>query len=40
MEECRALVGTDWKGMDNTNQMVMQKWLAFFTEAMLSQPRN
>jgi hypothetical protein len=25
MEECRALVGTDWKGMDNTNQMVMQK---------------
>jgi hypothetical protein len=40
MEECRALVGTDWKGMDNTNQMVMQKWLAFFTEAMLSQRRN
>ncbi|KAG7561909.1 hypothetical protein FFLO_02638 [Filobasidium floriforme] len=40
MDGYERLITTDWEGVENVNEVMMQGWTAFFMQALLSQPRS
>lgn len=40
MDGYERLITTDWEGVENVNEVMMQGWTAFVMQALLSQPRS
>lgn len=38
MDGYERLITTDWEGVENVNEVMMQGWTAFVMQALLSQP--